>query len=152
MEHRAPFRTLYVEDAAENFLRALNSPDAANQTYHIATQEVLTPERWARLIHQAAGHACAITYVPEKVIQSQEVLKAYSAPLTRPIPYVHDLSRAEGDFGFQTAPVAQWVQKTVDWYRERHKGGHSKGYEHRAAELALMEKWNSAFERSVSQF
>ncbi|OGG49003.1 MAG: hypothetical protein A3F84_14295 [Candidatus Handelsmanbacteria bacterium RIFCSPLOWO2_12_FULL_64_10] len=141
-----------MEDAAENFLRALNSPDAAHQTYHIATQEVLTPERWAMLIYQAAGHACAITYVPEKVIQGQEVLKAYSSPLTRPIPYVHDLSRAERDFGFRTTPVAQWVQKTVDWYRAQYKGGPSKGYEHRAAELALMEKWNSAFERFVSQF
>ncbi|MSS70512.1 MAG: NAD-dependent epimerase/dehydratase family protein [Candidatus Latescibacteria bacterium] len=152
MEHRAPFRTLYMEDAASNFLRALDSPRAANRTYHIATQEVLTPERWAGLIYQAAGHECRITYVPEQVIRSQEVLNAYAPPLTRPIPYIHDLSRAEDDFGFQTTPVAQWIQRTVDWYRENPPSAPSKGYEHREAEGALMERWNPAFERFVSQF
>ena len=29
MEDRAPFRTLYFEDAAENFIRAVDAPDAA---------------------------------------------------------------------------------------------------------------------------
>ena len=113
---------------------------------------VLTPERWAGLLHQAAGHECAITYAPQKVIQGQEALKTYSSPLTRPIPYIHDLSRAEDGFGLRTTPVEEWVQKTVDWYRDRYRGGPSKGYEHREAEVALMKKWDSAFEGFVSRF
>ena len=152
MDYRAPFRTLYVEDAAENFLRAIDAPGAANQIYHIATQEILTPERWVRHIWKAAGHEGRIAYVPAEVIQKQEPLKNHSAPLCRPLPYIHDLSKAERDFGFRTTPLAEWIQKTVDWYRDHDKDDPSKGYEHRREELELTKRWREAFGQFVSRF
>lgn len=53
------------------FIRALDTPETANQTYHIATQEIITIERWADLIWRAAGHACTIAYVPREVIHKR---------------------------------------------------------------------------------
>ena len=152
LEDRGMFRTLYSEDAADAFLRALDSPNTANQTYHIAMQEIMTVERWAHLIWRAAGHACAITYVPREVIQKQEHLRTYAPPLARPLPYIHDLSKAERDFGFRTTPVEEWIQTTVDWYRGQYKGGVSEGYAHRAEELALAERWSEAFDELIEQF
>jgi nucleoside-diphosphate-sugar epimerase len=152
MEHRAPFRTLYFEDAAANFLRALDAPAAANQIYHIATQEVLTNERWVSLLWEAAGHEGRITYVPLEVIQRHEGLDAYSSPLTRSIPYVHDLAKAERDFGFRTTPVAEWIRTTVEWYRTHDGGATSQGYDQREQELMLARKWGSALDRLVVHF
>lgn len=152
MEHRAPFRTLFVEDAAENFLRAIEAPAAANQIYHIATEEVLTPERWVDLIWKAAGGDGRIAYVPSKAIGSRGVLRDYAPPLCRPVPYVHDLSKAERDFGFRTTPVEEWVRRTVTWYRDEYRGGDSKGYEHRQAERKVAEEWREAFGQFVSEF
>ncbi len=71
LEHRGLFRTLYSADAAMAFIRALDTPETANQTYHIATQEIITIERWADLIWRAAGHACTIAYVPREVIHKR---------------------------------------------------------------------------------
>lgn len=152
LEHRAPFRTLYVADAADNFLRALATPATANKIYHIATQEVLTNERWVQLLWQAAGHEGRITYIPEEVIQRQEGLDGYAPPLTRAIPYVHDLVRAECEFGFRTTPVAEWIQTTVRWYREHGGAADSQGYDQREQELRLSKKWGSAFDRFVVHF
>ena len=152
LEDRAPFRTLYAPDAAANFLRAIDSVDAANRIYHITMQEIMTVERWSDLIWRAAGHECKITYVPKKVIHSHPSLKAYAPPLCRPIPYIHDLSRAERDFGFRTTPVEEWIRTTVDWYRDRYTGEGSEGYEHREGELALAAQWKERFDRLVSEF
>jgi nucleoside-diphosphate-sugar epimerase len=152
LEHRAPFRTLYVADAADSFLRALDSPRAANQIYHIATQEVLTNERWVSLLWEAAGHLGRIAYVPQEVIHRQEGLESYSSPLTRSVPYVHDLAKAERDFGFRTTPVEEWIRTTVEWYRMHDRGTASQGYAHREHELTLARKWSSALDRLVVHF
>ena len=151
-DHRAPFRTLYFEDAAENFIRAVTAPGAANQTYHIASWEVMTPERWTDLIWKAAGHECEICYVPAEVIGRQAGLESYAPPLTRSIPYIHDLSKAEREFGFATTPAEQWIRTTVEWYRDSYSGEGSVGYAHREAELALAQKWQQAFGQLTSTF
>lgn len=43
-EYRGVFRRLYAADAAEAWIRAIKSPNAVNQTYHIASQEIITIE------------------------------------------------------------------------------------------------------------
>ena len=150
MEDRAPFRTLYSGDGAANFIRAIDAPDAANQTYHIAMQEVMTPERWAKLIWQAAGHEPEITFVPKEVLGG--ILKDYAPPLCRPVAYIHDLSRSERGFGFTTTTVEEWIQTTVSWYRDEYSGEDSKGYRRREEEQELAEKWRNGFGSLISEF
>ena len=77
------FRTLYSADAAQAFVRVLGVPETANQTYHIAMQEIMAIERWASLIWGAAGHECQITYVPREIIHKQPHLNAYAPPMSR---------------------------------------------------------------------
>ncbi|MCZ6633022.1 MAG: NAD-dependent epimerase/dehydratase family protein [bacterium] len=150
LEHHAPFRTLYSGDAAENFVRAIDAPEAANQIYHNAMEEVLTPKRWVDLIWQAAGHEPDITYIPNDILQKE--LEAYSPPLCRPIPYIHDLSRAKQDFSFSTTPVEEWVHTTVAWYRDQYEGQDAKGYQNRSRELELANKWTQSFQNLISDF
>ncbi|MCZ6675818.1 MAG: NAD-dependent epimerase/dehydratase family protein [Candidatus Poribacteria bacterium] len=152
LEAHAVFRTLYAADAADNFIRALDVPAAANQTYHIAMQEIMTIERWAQLIWNAVGHQCKITYVPSEAVHKHERLKAYAPPLSREIPYIHNLSKAEREFGFRTTPVAKWIGTSVDWYRNHYEGGDSEGYEYREEELALAAKWEEKFGELISTF
>ena len=93
-----------------------------------------------------------MTYVPREIIHRQEPLKDYSPPLTRSIPYVHNLEKAEHEFGFQTTPVKDWIQLTVDWYRDNYEGGNSKGYEYRQEELDLAAEWEDRFSKMISTF
>ena len=156
MEDRAPFRGLYVADAAENFLRALDSPHAVNQTYHIAMQEIITIERWAQMVWRAAGHECEITYVPREVIRKHELLRNYEPAFSRiqvhDLPFVPELWKSERDFGLKTTPVEQWIQTTVEWYRTHYNGKNSEGYEHREAELQLATKWRAAIGKLTGEF
>ena len=150
-ENRAPFRTLYSADAGEAFVCALKSAKTVNQTYHIAMQEIMTIERWAALIWKAAGHESTLAYIPLEVVRKQKSLRDYEPPLSRPIPCIHDLSKAQEDFAFTTTPVEDWIETTVDWHRRHHKGDDSKGYEYRSEELAMAVRWNEAFGKLVSK-
>jgi len=120
-------------------------PNTVKQTYYIAMPEIITMERWAHLVWRAAGHQCQISYVPGEVIRSREPLKAYSPPLSRPVSNIHDLSKAEQAFGIESTPVEQWVQTTVDWYRENRPGEPSVGYAAREEEIALAAQWEDGF-------
>ena len=152
LEDRALVRTLYSADAAEAFIRVLDVPDTANQTYHIAMQEIMTIERWADLIWRAAGHACKITYVPRKVIHKQASLVAYAPPLSQSVSYIYNLAKAEREFSFSTTPVEEWIQTTVDWYHQHYEGDNSEGYEYREEELGLAAKWEEKFDQLISAF
>jgi nucleoside-diphosphate-sugar epimerase len=157
MENRGAFPLIHPADAAENFLRAIDSPAAANQVYHIASEEIMFVERWVGHIARAAAQPCQIVFVPGEVIRRREALKNYSPVLTRAVSTIWDTAKAKRDFEFRTMPTAQWMPQTVQWYREEYKGFegqpyNSAGYEHRAAEVDLMKKWQDAFGGLVSEF
>ena len=152
LEDHGMFRTLYSADAAQAFIRVLDVPETANQTYHITMQEIMSIDRWAGLIWAAAGHECQITYVPREIIHKQPHLDAYVPPMSRSVSYFYKLSKAEQEFGFSTTPVAEWVQTTVDWYREQYEGEDSEGYEYREEELRLAARWKEQFGQFISGF
>jgi len=148
-ENRGVFRCLYAADAADAWVRAIKMPEAANQTYHIASQEIITIEHWAKLVIEAAGGESELTLIPLEFIHKQEGLESYAERLSRHFPCVHDLSKAERDFGFRTTPIEQWVRSTVHWYRDHYEGEDAAGYRHRTAEIAVAKKWNAAHNQLI---
>jgi nucleoside-diphosphate-sugar epimerase len=146
------FRTLYAADAAANFVRILEAPNTVRDIYYVAMPEVMTIERWARLVWQAAGQECRIAYVPREVIAKSRTIANYAPPLSRPVPNIHDLGKAERAFGILSTPVEQWVQNTVDWYRENHGGDDSVGYQFRRDEVSLADRWQSSYLKLVAEF
>ena len=146
------FRTLYAADAAANFVRILEAPNTVRDIFYVAMPEVMTIERWARLVWQAAGQECRIAYVPREVIAKSRTIANYAPPLSRPVPNIHDLGKADRAFGILSTPVEQWVQNTVDWYRENHGGDDSVGYQFRRDEVSLADRWQSSYLKLVAEF
>ena len=146
------YRTLYSADAAANFIRILDAPQTLGQTYYVAMPEIMNLGRWANLIWKAAGKECRITYVPREVIRKQESLKSYAPPMSRPVNNIHDLSKAEQAFGIVTTPVEDWIQATVNWYRDHYQGEDSEGYQFRQDELALASRWEEQWGRFTDGF
>jgi 2'-hydroxyisoflavone reductase len=146
------FRTLYSKDAAINLIRALDSDQTVNQTCFVGMPEIMTIERWAQLIWAGAGHECQISYVPRDVIRKYPGLNSYSPPLTRPAANIHDLSKAQSLFGISATPVKEWVQTTVDWYKDSYGGPDSEGYQFRNEELTVAAKWEEKYRQLLSEF
>ena len=139
-ENRGMFRCLYAADAADAYVKAIKSPKAANQTYHVATHEIIAIERWADLVCRTVGHESTLTFIPWESILRHDGLsrhRRWYSRLARPFPYLPDLSKAKEDFGFTTTPLETWVRSTVEWYMNEYQGEDSAGYEYREAEIAL---------------
>ena len=146
------FRTLYAADAAANFIRMMDSSNTIRDIYYIGMPEIMTIERWAHLVWQAAGHECHISYVPREVIRSSKTLSEYSPPLSRPVSNIHDLSKSQAAFGILSTPVEQWVKTTVDWYRDNPRKKNSAGYEFRREELSLASRWEKRMDQVINDF
>ena len=146
------YRTLYSADAATNFVRILDAPQTLGQTYYVAMPEIMNLRRWANLIWQAAGNECKITYVPKEVIKKHRSLDSYAPPMSRPVNNIHDLSKANQAFGITTTPVEEWIQATVDWYRDNYRGEDSEGYQNRQDELTLASRWEEQWGRFTADF
>ena len=152
MDSLGAFRTLYSKDAAINLIRALDSDQTVNQTCFVGMPEIMTIERWAQLIWTAAGQECRIAYLPREIILKHPALPAYAPPLTRPLANIHELAKAQRLFGIEATPVAEWVQATVDWYRDSYRGADSQDYQHRNEELSLAVKWEERYAQLLSEF
>ena len=146
------FRTLYAADAAANFIRMMDSPYTIRDVYYVGMPEVMTIDRWASLVWQAAGHECHITYVPREVIRSSKTIGDYSPPLSRPVSNIHDLSKSQAAFGVLSTPVEQWVQATVEWYRHNPRNEDSAGYQFRQEELSLASRWGERMHQVIEEF
>ena len=48
--------------------------------------------------------------------------------------------------------MAEWIQTTVDWYRESHQSEDSEGYGSREEEVALAERWEEAQNKQMTEF
>ena len=149
---RGAFRTFYSADAAENFIRVLDAPHTIGQTYYIGMPEIMTLERWANLVWDAAGASCSISYIPRQVIDRREGLSGYQPPMTRPHFNIHDLSKAQRDIGIVATPVEDWVPTTVNWYRTQYQGPDSGGYQYRQQEIDLANQWEERFGRFTDTF
>jgi len=149
-EERAPWRTLYVEDAAGALLGVLETEQTRNQIYHVSMHEVLTPERWADRVWLAAGADADLVYVPRAVIERE--LDDSVPYFPRSTPYLQDLGKSETDFGFTTTPLDDWLATTIAWYRDEYAGPASRGYARRTDELRLAQHWRAASERLAASF
>ena len=149
------FRCLYAADAAEAFVRAIKEPRAANQTYNLASHEIIAVEHWSELVCRIVGHESTLTFVPLEVILNHEDLRKserWFSRLGRYFPSIPDISKAEQDFGFTTTPLETWVRSTVEWYMHEYEGEDSAGYEYRSAEVALAAEWSEKYASLVSAF
>ncbi len=141
-ELSCPFRLLYSGDAAQTFVRVIDHPKTTiGQTYNIASREIVVPRRWTEALAAAAGTRHETIAVPLAAIRHTSSLKHYAPPFLRDTPYVHDISRAIDDFGFETTPLDDWLKATTDWYRANKPEKDAAGYASRSAEVDLARQW-----------
>lgn len=133
------FRLVYSRDLARGYLMALKSERAVNQIYNLAQREVI------RLVDLLKEAARALGVEPDLVGVPAEALAQggleYPEPYARMTNFIPDISKAEAELGFVTTPFAEWLAKTVIWYRDSYQGEDSAGYGNRPREVEFAERY-----------
>lgn len=132
----AAWRQAFSRDVARAILLAAANPRAFDRTYNIASDEILTLEDFVRLSADIIGRPDPVVSVPRDRLRSEA---AWYTP-TYVHRFVMDISRIKTELGFSPTPVRAWLTETIRWHLD---GGlaHSAGYERRAEEVALAERY-----------
>lgn len=150
VEEQAPWRTLYREDAATSLLGVTATERTRSQIYHVAMEEILTPERWVAEVWRAAGKEPRLVFVPGALL---ERLLPRSRPyFSRNTPYIQDLRKSREHWGYRSSPFSEWIAETVRWYRDEYRGPDSAGYADRAREIQLAERFPAAHAAWTASF
>lgn len=111
----APFRLLYVGDAAQAIVKSMTLPACANQTYHLSDQTALTIESWMAALEHGAGKQ-----VPYKIVSDKDLaengLDGYCPTLLNNIPYLPDTGKSRSDIGFTHTETLLWIATVIKWY------------------------------------
>jgi UDP-glucose 4-epimerase len=100
----------YISDAVDGTIRAMETPVASGEVYHIGNDEEITIEALTRAVGDFMGYA-----------GPYEHAITYPGSVERRCP---DISKCRSDLRFE--PQVQWkegVRRTVEWYREFFASG-----------------------------
>jgi nucleoside-diphosphate-sugar epimerase len=143
------FQVVYADDLAAAFVSALGNSNAYNREFNIAEPEIFSPESWIAGLASALGGASRCVRIPEPLI-AEAGLPDYTMPIAgRPFGhFLMDLSAAYSALDFHPAPFDVWIGDTATGCASNPPDQDSQGYERRADEIALADR----FERLQSEF
>jgi nucleoside-diphosphate-sugar epimerase len=137
------FQLVYVEDVARAFARLLEQPASLGKAYNVAGEDLYSLNEYLLLLAGLLGRE--VTRVPvEQAVFDR--LPFSSHPHGDVFPFntqrtaVFSLERIRTELQYRSTPFAQWMARTIDWYR-REDAAPSRGYDRRDEEVAFAEAW-----------
>ena len=143
----AIFRPGFRDDVAQSFLDIIDQPKTVNKTYNIAGLEIVSLKSFLQIIADVVGMPLNGVDIPGHILEKQSDLPWddwFYDFFSRPLLYVPSILQAKTDFNMKTTPIKDWVEITVDWYRNNDIP-ESNGYEKRDYEINLCRKWQSSY-------
>jgi nucleoside-diphosphate-sugar epimerase len=138
---------VYVSDAVQGILLALDHDRAVGQTYNIANDEPLTQQQFLETIAKEVGARPPRLHVPYHVLyaagHAAEILATLTRRRHRPIitrlgaaflgtDNRYAIDKARRELGYRPGvSLSEGIRLTADWYRKRDPGGrvtHALGY------------------------
>lgn len=136
-ESAGAFMYTFSEDLADVIVRVLDNPEAFGLAFNVAQDEVFTIDSYLESIAEAMGKTVKVVRIPDHAVQAS--IAGYHLP--SPSRLLVQCYAAKRYLNFVPQPGDIYLKRTVDWFIEAHDGPPPRGYEQRAAEIALGERW-----------
>jgi len=138
----APFRHVYVADAARMLAALPGIPRAVGQAYNLACDEILSVRFVVARIADLLGRSVDTVEIPMPALEALGVGAAFS-PFTQRAAQVPAIFKARGDLAWTPTPYIEWLERTVRWCMDarRSPAGPPPAYAHRESELAAAERF-----------
>jgi UDP-glucose 4-epimerase len=101
----------YVADTVEGTILAATLPDAVGRVINIGSDQEITVNALAQLIHKLVGADSEIVHIP-----SESAFGPRFEEIRRRVP---DVTRAQQLLGFKAAtPLEEGLRRTIEWFEE----------------------------------
>lgn len=119
-----PHTYTYVPDIGENLVRLGETGAAVGRVFHLPSPETRTTREVVRLVFEAAGTEPRLKVTPAWQMRALGLVNRTVREINEmryefEEPFVVDASLAERELGLRATPLADAVEQTVRWYRER---------------------------------
>ncbi|MFA5161469.1 MAG: NAD-dependent epimerase/dehydratase family protein [Elusimicrobiales bacterium] len=136
-------RYIYSGDAARALSLLVDHPGkSAGETFHFGDTVPVTLREWLEMSADILETRADIAAVPAGWLERNGFDIAAASPFSHPENYVLGISKAEDLFGWQSTPRRKWLEQTIHWYFHDYHGPRPENYAARAAETALVKKFN----------
>lgn len=143
----APFRHVYVGDAAAALAGLPAHGETIGRAYNLASHEILSVRRLVTDMAAALDRRIDLVDVPSPVIERRWPEADFS-PFSKRAAQVPSIARARREIGWSPSPYASWLEATVRWSHEklREAGALPPAYAGRNREIALAEWFRKTVE------
>ncbi len=145
----APFRQVYVGDAARALAGLPSVPGSVGQAYNLAGGEILSVRVLVLAMAELLGREVETVEIPCAELRAMGLGTRFS-PFTQRAGQVPAIEKAQRDLGWISTPFRQWLGPTVGWSLDpaRAEAGRPDAYACRSEELEAIERYRS-FTRSL---
>src|SRR3954447_22725462 len=135
----------FVPDIGENLVRLGARDDALGRVWHLPSPETRTTREVIGLVYEAAGTRPRLRVTPAWLMRAlglvnRTVREVNEMAYEFDEPFVVDASRAESELGLCATPLADAVEQTVRWYRERPRPSSTAGPRQPAVHQAIIDR------------
>lgn len=137
-------RPVYSQDVVRALLAIIARGAAlAGRAYNIAGRECVSLRQFVELSAAALGVEVEILDLPRSLLQAAGIDPDGLSPYSVWANHLQSISRARAELGFEPTALADWLPATVAWHTEQRRNVEPPGWELRAAETKLLERWKA---------
>jgi nucleoside-diphosphate-sugar epimerase len=136
----APFRHVYVGDAARALAGIPTRPQVVGRAYNLASHEILSVRRLVADTARLLDRRIETVDVPSSVLELRWTGADFS-PFSKRAAQIPSIARARRELDWSPSPYETWIEATVLWSRKevRKPGVLPPAYAGRDREIALAE-------------
>ncbi len=117
-----PHSYSYMGDVARGLATLGDRPEALGQAWLLPVAPAVTTREMIRLIGIALGYPVKIQVIPKVIVRAMGLFNPTVHEMVEMFyqytePQIVDSCRFENAFGWKATPVAEGIQKTVDWFK-----------------------------------
>ncbi|HEY3176547.1 MAG TPA: NAD-dependent epimerase/dehydratase family protein [Candidatus Polarisedimenticolia bacterium] len=110
----APFRHVYVADAARALAALAGRTHSIGQAYNLAGADILSVRGVVAAMADLLGRRAETVDIPTPILRAMGLGTSFS-PFSQQAAQVPAIFKARRDLGWETTPHRVWLERTVEW-------------------------------------
>ncbi len=142
-------RPVYSGDVVSALLAIIQRGDKlAGRAYNLGSREIVSLRRLVEASAEILRAPVEVLDIPRSALEAAGIDPEQLSPYTTWGNHLHSIARAQHELDFQPTPLESWLGPTIEWHLEQRRDAEPPGWELRADEAKLAERW-TAFLRQL---
>ncbi|KPK78424.1 MAG: hypothetical protein AMS25_15475 [Gemmatimonas sp. SM23_52] len=137
-------RPVYSGDVVKALLAIIErGRKLAGRAYNLGSREIVSLRGFVEASAEVLRVPVEILDIPRSALAAAGIDAETISPYTTWGNHLHSIARAQHELDFQPTPLESWLAPTIEWHLEQRRDADPPGWELRAEEAKLAERWTA---------